>query len=390
MLQQSSTHLPLPDAAAKAFSDRLKALIQSEIEAQGGWISFARYMELALFSPAQGYYTGGAHKFGRDGDFITAPELTPLFAQALAQQAVQVMALSSPHLIEVGAGSGRLAADMLAELERLGALPREYGILELSGELRARQQATIAATVPHLLDRVRWLDALPEQFDGLVVANELLDAMPVHLVVWGGGQVLERGVAIENGEFVWIDRPAPDAVTAYAQHLAREVEISEGYLSEINLAARAWVASWAQRLGRGALLLIDYGFPRHEYYHPQRSEGTLMCHYRHHAHGDPFFLPGLQDITAHVDFTSIIESGFEAGLSLLGYANQATFLMGCGLDQLLARVPHDNHQYLKTAQAVQKLVSPAEMGDLFKVMVLGKNVEEGLVGFRYGDRSHTL
>jgi SAM-dependent MidA family methyltransferase len=387
--------LPLPDADAQRASAALVARIRDEIARAGGWIGFDRFMELALYTPGLGYYSGGAHKFGAAGDFVTAPELGPIFAQTLAAQARQIMALSAPRIIEVGAGSGRLAADLLLELELRGSLPDSYRILDLSGELRARQRATLAARAPHLLPRVDWLDRLPERFDGLVLANELLDAMPVHLVRWGGEEapeaILERGVAWRDEAFAWDDRPAQGRVLEHAQEIAAEYRPPAAYVSELGLAAADWTAAWGNILGRGALLLIDYGFPRHEFYHPQRSSGTLMCHYRHHAHGDPFFLPGLQDITAHVDFTAIIAAGHAAGLDLLGYTTQAAFLLNSGITDILARTPYENHaRYLPQAQAVQKLVSPAEMGELFKVMALGKGIGQALAGFAAGDRSASL
>ena len=224
-----------------------------------------------------------------------------------------------------------------------------------------------------------------------MLANELLDAMPVHLAQWDDAAILERGVSARNGEFVWCDRPATGRVLEKAQAIAEEFPLPPGYLSEICLAATDWTASWASILNRGALLLIDYGFPRHEFYHPQRATGTLMCHYRHHAHGEPFLLPGLQDITAHVDFTAIVEAGFNAGLELLGYTTQATFLLNCGLTDILARTPaEDLLRYLPQAQAAQKLLSPAEMGELFKVIALGKGIDDTLLGFALGDRSETL
>ena len=383
--------LPTPDPDALAYSTALKRRIGDEIEAAGGWIGFDRFMELALYAPGMGYYSGGAHKFGAAGDFVTAPEISSLFACTLATQVAQVLALSAPQIIEVGAGSGRLAADLLLELELRGALPERYRILDLSGELRERQRATISQRAPHLLDRVDWLDRLPERFDGLVLANELLDAMPVQLVVWHDAAILERGVAWANDEFVWRDRPAAGRLLEKARAVAADFPLADGYLGEICLASADWTASWAGILGQGALLLIDYGFPRHEFYHPQRDTGTLMCHYRHQAHGEPFFLPGLQDITAHVDFTAIVEAGFDAGLEFLGYTTQAAFLINCGLAEVLSRTPVDEHlRYLPQAQAAQKLISPAEMGDLFKVIALGKGIGETLIGFAQGDRSATL
>ena len=387
--------LPLPDADARHASDTLVSCIRDEIAGGGGWIGFDRFMEMALYKPGLGYYSGGARKFGAAGDFVTAPELTPIFSRTVAAQAQQILALSQPHIIEVGAGSGRLAADLLLELELRGCLPDSYRILDLSGELRERQRATIFERAPHLLHRVSWLDSLPDRFDGLVLANELLDAMPVHLAVWGTEavpqQLLERGVSWQDNAFVWCDQPAQGRVLEHAQRIAGEYPLPVGYLSEINLAAADWTASWGRILGSGALLLIDYGFPRHEYYHPQRHCGTLMCHYRHHAHAEPFFLPGLQDITAHIDFTAIIEAGHASGLDLLGFTSQGTFLLNNGLTGVLSRIAaEDTALYLPQARAVQKLISLAEMGDLFKVMALGKGIAETLTGFSQGDRSTSL
>ena len=389
------TALPPPSSDAQTASDALCRQLAAEIAAADGWISFSRFMERALYAPGLGYYAGGAHKFGAAGDFVTAPELSPLFAQTLAAQAAQVMALSAPHVLEVGAGSGRLAADLLLELEARGALPESYAILDLSGELRARQQATLAEHAPHLAARVRWLERLPGGFDGLVLANELLDALPVHLAVWGSEEapdaIFERGVSVADGRFVWRDRPTAGRLLERAQQLAAEHPLPVGYLSEVGLAAADWTATWAPILGRGALLLIDYGFPRHEFYHPQRSEGTLMCHYRHRAHADPFYLPGLQDITAHVDFTAVVEAGHAAGLDFLGYTTQGVFLLNCGLTEVLARTPYEARaRYLPLAASAQKLVGPSEMGELFKVMALGKGIEDTLLGFAQGDRSATL
>ena len=394
-MSKAVVDLPPPGEEARRYSAALTARIGEKIAACGGWIGFDRFMEMALYTPGLGYYSGGAHKFGVSGDFVTAPELTPIFAQTLATSAQEILSASAPHIIEVGAGSGKLAADLLLELEVRQSLPDSYRILDLSGELRERQRATIVERAPHLLSRVAWLDQLPERFDGLVLANELLDAMPVHLARWGTDdapdQVFERGVSFVSGAFAWQDRPAQGRVLEHACRISEESAPPVGYVSEIGLAASDWISSWGHILGRGVLLLIDYGFPRHEFYHPQRSAGTLMCHYRHRAHGEPFFLPGLQDITAHVDFTSIIESGHESGLDLLGYTTQGVFLLNSGITDILARTPvEDSTRYLPQSQAVQKLISPAEMGELFKVMVLGKGIDIAMSGFALGDRSATL
>lgn len=383
--------LPAPDPDALAASQRLLRLIAAEIDTAGGWISFAHYMNLALYAPGLGYYSGGARKFGAAGDFVTAPQMTGLFGQALASQLAQIQRLSAPQIIEAGAGSGRLAADLLAELERLDATPERYRIIELSGELRARQKQTIESAVPHLSSRVEWLDRLPEKFSGVLFGNEVLDAMPAHLVTWYQDAPAERGVTIgADGRLQWAERPASGAILAAAQSLAGECRPADGYSLELALAARAWLAEWGRRLEIGAVLLIDYGFPCREYYHPQRREGTLMCHYRHRAHGDPFFLPGLQDITTHVDFTAVAEALHDAGLDILGYTAQAPFLMNCGLLDRLSRFEPTAPETIRENAAVQKLLSPAEMGELFKVIAAGRGIAEPLLGFARADRLHAL
>jgi SAM-dependent MidA family methyltransferase len=382
--------LPEPSDAAKECSRALSRLIAGEIDAGNGWLSFARYMELALHAPGLGYYGGGAQKFGASdigGDFVTAPELTPLFGQTLAVQVAEIMATSSPVVMEAGAGSGRLAADLLVALDAAGQPPERYLILELSGELRARQRHLIAAEAPSLLDRVQWLDRLPETFSGCVVGNELLDAMPVHALAWRDAGLMERGVALHGDRFVWAEHPAPDYLTDAAAGLP----VAAPYESEIGLNAAAWVAEWGRRLEHGALLLLDYGLPRHEYYHPSRNGGTLRCHYRHRAHDELFSWPGLSDITAHVDFTAIAEAGHAAGLDVLGYTSQSNFLINLSLGELLAaRRDEDEALALRAAGAVQMLISPNEMGELFKVIALGRGIGEPLRGFSRGDRTHTL
>lgn len=389
--------LPAPDVDALAQSACLLSLIEDEISAAGGWIPFYRYMELALYAPGLGYYSGGARKFGEGGDFVTAPELTPLFGQTLAAQVAEIMCASAPMVIEVGAGSGLLAVDLLHELERRGCPPERYGILELSADLRARQRETLVARAPRLAERVVWLDALPETFSGAVLANEVLDAMPLHVLVWRDGRVFERGVTLAADEskcLVWAERPAQGAVLEAAQRLPLPPEASADaneYVSEINLAGAAWVAEWGTRLRCGALLLIDYGYPRDAFYLPSRARGTLMCHYRHRAHDDPFLWPGLTDITGSVDFTAMAEAGFNAGLEVLGFIGQGQFLLNCGmLDGLARREAEGGVAYARAAGAAQRLTLPGEMGDLFKVLALGRGIDAPLQGFARGDRTHTL
>lgn len=380
--------LPTPDPDALAHSERLHRLILQDIAQQGGWIPFSRFMELALYAPGLGYYTAGARKFGQDGDFVTAPEISPLFGRVLAKQAAEIMAHSAPFILELGAGSGKLAADMLLELERLGSLPEHYSILEVSADLRERQQALLRERAPHLHERVSWLDQLPDAISGAVIGNEVLDALPVHLVRWSGGEILERGVSSEAESFVWHDRVAQ---TPALLHSAQRIQPPEGYQSEISLASCGLAHSLSERLQKGVLLFMDYGFGSREFYHPQRAHGTLMCHYRHHAHDDPFFLVGLQDITAHVDFSAIAESAVDGGAQLLGYTSQAHFLINNDITQLLQAVsPESLRDYLPLSIQLQKLTSPAEMGELFKVIALGKGVESPLSGFARGDLSRLL
>ncbi len=384
-LAQQNPGLPIPSAAALELSARLHALICKDIAAAGGWISFARYMDLALYAPGFGYYSAGSRKLGPAGDFVTAPELSALFGRTLARQLSELLRQGLPDILELGAGSGALAAVLLTELAALDRLPERYAILELSADLRERQRQHLLQVVPHLADRLQWLDALPEQFSGVILGNEVLDAVPAQRIRVDDGAIDELGVSVIEHELVWAQQPASDTLAAAVSALA----LPDDYETELNPAAAALVGDLAQRLTRGALLFIDYGFPAHEFYHPQRNRGTLMCHYRHHAHADPFLWVGLQDITTHVDFSAIARA--DTGLDLLGYTGQAQFLINCGITELLAEVPADDAaRYAPLAAQVQKLLSPAEMGELFKVIVLGRGVTVPLLGFRHGDRSHTL
>ncbi len=385
-MTRSDPGLPAPEPDALAHSQALAAHIAGAIAAAGGWLSFARYMELALYAPGLGYYTGGSTKLGGAGDFVTAPELSPLFARTLARQVAEILGTVGGGVLELGAGSGRMAADLLLELDRLERRPGRYAILEPSPELRARQQERVSALPAHLSARVEWLHSLPPVWTGCVVANEVLDALPVHLVAWSEHGLLERGVMASDHGFAHADRPLGSGPLREA---ATRIHVPAGYISEICLAAPALVDALAVMLQDGALLFIDYGFGRAEYYHPQRSRGTLMCHYRHRAHDDPFFLPGLQDITAHVDFTAVAEAGVQRGLALAGYTSQAHFLVNLGITELLAQVPPDQPGYLQHAAAAQRLLSPAEMGELFKVTALTRGALP-LAGFARGDLRRLL
>jgi len=382
------TPLPEPPADARAHSARVAAHIRGEIARAGGWIGFARFMELALYAPGLGYYMAGARKLGAEGDFTTAPELGSLYGHTLARAAAAALGAADDEILEIGAGTGALAASLLEELERLGRLPRRYLIVELSPELRARSRDTLAARVPHLMERVAWLNGLPPAVSGFVIGNEVLDAMPVHVVRARGGAIEEAGVAVGDGDaFEWAHRPAAGELA----RAARTLDLPDGYTTEIGLVASAFVASLARIIERGVALFVDYGFPRREYYHPQRSRGTLMCHYRHRAHDDPFFLPGLQDITAHVDFTAVAEGARAAGADVLGYTTQAQLLVNCGLTEVMSRTPaEDTKRYLPLAAAANKLTSPSEMGELFKAIAFGRGVADDLAAFQSGDRRQAL
>lgn len=387
---QNTMTLPQPSADALAISRTLATTLAAEIADNGGWMPFSRFMEQALYAPGLGYYTAGSRKFGEGGDFVTAPELSPLFAQTLARQLATLLPQTAGHLLEFGAGTGRLAADLLAELEGLGQLPASYTIVDLSPDLIERQRATLAERVPHLASRVQWAATLPASFDGIMLGNEVLDAMPCELVSRNvDGTLQQRGVTVLDGAFCYEDRPFTDpALAALAAEL---IPATPGYTSEISLANRAFIRTLGQTLQRGAIIMIDYGHSASEFYHPERHMGTLLGHYRHHTVQDLFYLPGLMDITCHVDFSAVAQSGIDAGLDLIGYCSQAQFLINCGITDLLSHLDATNvKQYLPLAKAAQRLLSPVEMGETFKVIGFGKGVDVDWQGFATGDRCYTL
>jgi len=346
-------------------------------------------MRLALYAPELGYYSGGLQKFGETGDFITAPEVSPLFSRCLARQAADVLVtLSQPDVLEFGAGSGVMAADMLLELERLDALPVSYLILELAAELRQRQRETIERIAPNLLSRVRWLDSLPHSFSGVVVANEVLDAMPVECFRINEGRVESLMIGTEADRLRAQYAPAPQAVEQAVRQIEqrRGQALPHGYCSEYNPQLQAWLQSIAAAMQSGVVLLIDYGYPVSEYYHDQRENGTLMCHYRHRAHPDPLWYPGLQDITAFVDFSAVAHAAVEVGFDVSGYTTQAMFLLASGLPELHeAALTDDAKRQLQLAQQIKTLTLPSEMGERFKVMALDKNHDVALRGFSMQD-----
>jgi len=381
------SHLPEPDEAAREASTQLVAHLRDEIDSAGGFLPFRRYMELALYAPGLGYYAAGSHKLGAGGDFTTAPETSPLFARCLARQVDEVLRrLGAGDVLEFGAGTGALAVELLRALEGLDGLPGRYLILELSPDLRERQQQAFARLPAALRDRVQWLDALPRpgSFQGVMLGNEVLDAMPVEVFTWTGDAVRERGVAWEADRLAWTEGPSRPELTANVQALRAETGDTwpAGYTSERNPGLGPWVASLSETLAAGLILLIDYGYPRAEYYSPERTRGTLMGYYRHRALDDPLLLPGLVDITAHVDFTAVAEAGQATGLDVLGYTTQAWFLIGAGLDQVFQEAASDDpREQLALAGQVRQLTLPGEMGERFQVIGLGRGIEGALMGF---------
>ena len=388
-------HLPIPSAVALAQSAALFEIIQTEINSNNGWISFAQFMQLALYAPNLGYYSGGSQKLGDavkgGGDFVTAPQITPLFAQSLAKQVAQILQITGGCVLELGAGTGQLAVDLLIALKLNNQLPAHYYILEVSNHLRQVQREKIHQLLPsELANKVVWLETLPQEFTGLVLGNEVLDAIAVHVLINTDDGWQERGVSIGEleSEFVWRNQALTNVGLL---NMARQYALPNNYITEFCPAANGLIISLASMLKHGAILMIDYGFSATEYYHPQRNEGTLMCHYQHYAHCNPLIYAGLQDITAHVNFTEIAEAGFSQGFGVAGYTSQAQFLINCGITELLNQIsPDDFSAYLPAVAAVQKLVSPAEMGDLFKVIALTKEINEALTGFTQGDKRHTL
>ncbi len=381
------TGLPEPDKISAEHSQKLSAQIRQAIADSGVSIPFSEFMQLALYAPAMGYYAAGQRRFGAEGDFVTAPELGTVFGQCLARQVAEVFQEinESCDILEFGAGSGRLAVTLVNELERLAALPEHYFILETSADLQQRQRQLISEQLPQHIERFVWLDRMPEQpLTGVVLANEVLDAMPVEMFAIDDEGLAQQYMVQSSAEgFQWNYRPATGQLVRQIDSL----ELPAGYSSEINPALHGWIEMIAQGLKQGVVLLIDYGFPRHEYYHPQRTAGTLMCHYRHHSHSNPLALAGIQDITAHVDFTAVAEAASDAGLDVAGYTTQANFLLASGLVDLVTPAETDkvSKQQLAKNHEIQLLTSPSEMGELFKVIALGKEFTDELSGFSFRD-----
>ena len=386
--------LPDPGPEARAHAGRLLAAIAEDVRRAGGTIPFSRYLELALYAPNLGYYAGPLTKLGPAGDFVTAPEVSPLFGRCVARQCAQVLeALGGGEVLELGAGSGALAAVVLSTLEALDRLPTRYLILEVSGDLAARQAETLERQVPHLANRVSWLGRWPDRpVGGVILANEVLDAVPFHRILRETAGFAELYVTVADGQLAW--RAGPPASEDVARALA-EIEsdlgaaLPVGYVTEVAPERDAWVRSIADVLGRGLALVIDYGFPRREYYHPQRADGTLMCHYRQRSHDDPLALTGLQDVTAHVDFSAAARAAAEAGLEVAGFVSQADFLLAT---EVLDDVPAAGSEWERLARAneVRRLTLPGQMGEAFKVLGLTRGLDVELRGFALRNRRDRL
>jgi SAM-dependent MidA family methyltransferase len=386
--------LPIPSNEALELSKKLFQSIRDEIiRSPVGSISFARFMEMALYAPGLGYYCAGSQKLGKSGDFITAPEISPLFSRCIARQCQQVLDIvEDGDILEIGAGTGKMACDLLLELERFNNLPRRYYILEISADLRARQKQMLATIVPHLYERVRWLNDLPKNFSGIIVANEVMDALPVTCFRMQNNEAKERRVSFKNKFFSWTVSAEDCSELCEKINLIESGngKFADGYESEVNLLLPKWIEAIGGCLREGLVLLLDYGYGRREFYHPDRSRGTLMCHYQHHRHEDPFQLLGLQDITAHVDFTTIAESALNAECQVAGFTTQAAFLLACGLLDLAEEQELSPREEYQQTQAIKVFTMPAQMGELIKVIALTKKIDLRLIGFQMQDRRKDL
>ncbi len=393
-MTRSASHSILPPLTPEEqrHSDAVSALIRGQIEMAGGSVSFESFMETALYAPGLGYYSAGAAKIGAGGDFVTAPEVSDLFGRCVARQCAQVLGPGDGEILEIGAGTGRLAATVLQSLADSNALPQRYAILEVSADLASRQRAHLQKLPPALRERVVWLDRLPETpVRGVILANEVLDALPCSRIVLRGGVLHELGVGLENGAFVERARPPSAALAGAWSSLAQELpmRLPDGYRSELCLRIEPWIAGVGACLESGLFLLFDYGLPRSQYYHPQRTDGTLLCHFKQRAHNDPFVNVGVQDITAWVDFTRVAEAAAAADLEVLGFVTQAAFLLATGIEDMAAQSGTLLERVQRAGEA-RKLLLPGEMGEAFKVMALGRGHESPLTGFSLQDLRRSL
>jgi SAM-dependent MidA family methyltransferase len=383
--------LPALQPVEAAHSRAVAAHIRAEIAAAGGWISFERYMDLALYAPGLGYYSAGSAKLGASGDFVTAPEVSALFSQCVARQCADILARTGGEILEVGAGTGRMASDVLEALEALDALPERYAILEVSADLADRQRTRLDRLPQKLRSRVVWLDRLPAPpLRGVLLANEVLDALPCRRFRITGPHIVEIGVALREGNFVLTEARADGGLLTECTRLRAELAspLPDGYTSEMCLRVDPWLAGLRQHVEEGVLLLFDYGLPRAQFYHPQRLDGTLRCHFKQRAHDDALINVGVQDMTAWVDYTRVAEAALASGLDVLGFATQAAFLLACGIEELVAR--SEGTEQVRLAGEARRLLLPGEMGEAFKVMALGCQYDGPLSGFAHQDLRHSL
>jgi SAM-dependent MidA family methyltransferase len=383
----------MPSAEQEQHERRVRRMIAGEISAAGGWISFERYMDLALYAPGLGYYSAGAHKLGAGGDFTTAPEISGLFGACVANQCAEIFGeLPGASILEVGAGTGQLAVDVLTRLDAQGCAPERYFILDVSADLRQRQRQLVRERIPHLESRLIWLDAPPAAaFDGVVIANEVLDALPVARFRWHRTHCEELGVAAAAGAFVWSARPAPPSMAAACAELGAAAGWDDGYVSEYCPRLRAWSVALVQGLRRGAVLWCDYGLPRPQYYLPERRDGTLICHFQQRICDEPFSRPGLQDISAWVDFTALAEACGAARCELAGFTTQAFFLAALGIDAEMLRAAGGNQQrFAQLANQAKRLMLPGEMGERYKLMAWTRGLRREPSGFALQDLRHSL
>jgi len=387
--------LPIPDSEAKFHSQKLSKYIKQIIDEKGGSIGFDEYMNLALYQPNLGYYNSSTQKFGAEGDFVTAPQISTIFSKCLASQCTQILEdFKNPIILEIGAGTGIMAKDLLLDLEKHNSLPEKYLILEISEDLKSRQQNLLKQSIPQYIDNIIWLDSLPKKkFNGLIIANEVLDALPVKRFKKESNLFKEAKVTSINNNFHWVDTLVCDELKIFLENIERKLSKTfvEDYCSEINIGLKIWLDSVQSVMNKGVILLVDYGYSMSDYYHPSKFDGNLLCHYRHYAHNDPFFYPGLQDITASVDFTSVAEYAEEIGLNLNGYTNQTYFLFSCGLENLVPNMDLlDMRLQTEVSQELRTLIMPDEMGERFKFMALTKEYNRDLLGFSKMNQKNQL
>lgn len=392
---ENTNSFPPVSSVALANNREVINLLKQAIAKHGGRIRFDQFMEIAMFAPGFGYYDSVNRIFGDDGDFITAPEISSFFGKCLARQVHQLMGvMGHTNILEFGAGSGILAQTILTELEKLGQLPDTYYIYDISPTLRGRQFGKLKRNIPHLLDRVEWLSDIPQDFNGIIIANEVLDAMPVHRVVFQqNGNHKETYITLKDGKLVQEDGPVSSIEIKNEMDSIMHLrpDIKDGYRSEINLVVKDWVARVSKMLGQGVVFLIDYGCTRTEYYEPVNSEGKLICYFQHHPHGDPLLYPGIQDVTSHVDFSLVADAFQKQGLNVAGYTNQSFFLAGCGLESLYQELDSSDEKKLdEESRSLERLIMPNAMGEIFKAIAIAKDIDVDLIGFSVSNQKDSL